>query len=188
MYLLYLAMADLSPANSLAVVQLAMNIVRLTVLAATAALVVLSRERGVVLGASALLLAHFATYHQVWEHHMSGVTLIAAVLLTAWGDRRGYSFATLACMLVLALPTPYVFFGAARNPALSDPAMTWPRAASYLTVLPKVLPVVVLLLMCVRDLVRAGFDSPKEVLVGLRHWREPAMDLVSSPTPREWPG
>jgi hypothetical protein len=74
---------------------------RLALLAATAGLVLLSRQASPLIGASALLLAHFVTYQHVWEHHFSGILAIGAVLLLSQAAGRKAEWTVMASMLVM---------------------------------------------------------------------------------------
>ncbi len=76
-------------------------------LAATALLVFHSRESRVRVGVSALLLANFLTYQQVWEHHITGVCVVAAILMTVPNYTRLRYVSVLFCLLLLALPTHF---------------------------------------------------------------------------------
>jgi hypothetical protein len=104
------------------------------------------------------LLAHFITYQHVWEHHISGILVISAALLTVPQRRKASSAFILGMMLILALPTPFGILDTAKNAALADPAVDWPRVYSYLIVLPKAIPMFALFIMCLVDLSRQGFD------------------------------
>ena len=126
------------------------------ILAAAALLVVGSKTRHVILGVCALLLAHFITYQHVWEHHLSAVMVIGALLLAVEAKQKWFVGAVLVSMVLLAIPTPYVLFDVAKDPRLWDPASRWPRAASYLIVLPKVVPTIVLFVVAVLKLCKAG--------------------------------
>jgi hypothetical protein len=136
----------------------------LVTLATMTLLVFHSRSRSVVPGVCALLLAHFLTYHHVWEHHMSGVCVLGALLLTT-GDRSGArTLAVLLSLLSLALPTPFGLLDLAKDPTVFDPATQWPRLASYAVLLPKVVPTIVLFAIAVGDLGRDGFFLPREAV------------------------
>jgi hypothetical protein len=133
----------------------------LLVLSAVTLIVWLSKSRDVVLGACALLLAHFITYQHVWEHHMSGVVVIGCLLMTIKGEMRSWKPIVLTCLLLLALPTPYVFFDTARDSSIWDAAGTWPRYASYLVILPKVIPTLALFVLCLIKLLQGGLVYPR---------------------------
>jgi len=136
----------------------------LVALAATAVLVVLSRNRSVVVGLCALLLAHFLTYRQVWEHHMSAVCVLGAMLLTTGERSRPRSMAVLVSLLLLALPTPFGLMDASKDPTVFDPSTQWPRYASYVVLLPKVIPTVILFACAIADLCREGLMWPREAV------------------------
>jgi hypothetical protein len=133
-------------------------------------IVVFSRKHNAILGACTLLLTHFVTYQHVWEHHLSGVLVIAALLLVVWEDRAKFTTISLVSMFLLALPTPFAFFEITRAPALLDPAVNWPRYVSYIILLPKVIPVLVLFLLCMLDLCKAGLESPLLAIANAGHF------------------
>ena len=130
--------------------------IRLSVLAATTMIVLLRGNKHIVIGASALVLAHFLTYQHVWEHHMSAVLVIGALMLTVNEIPKWFTVTVLASMVCLALPTPFVFFDTLKDPSVFDPSFDWPLYASYLEVLPKVLPTMALYFACVGMLLKHG--------------------------------
>jgi len=135
---------------------------RMTLLAGTALLVIYSRCDSVVAGVVALLLGHFLTFPDVWEHHLSAVCVLAAMQIE---DRshRGLTIAPLLVSLVLlALPSPFAQFDAEKDPSIWDPSASWPLHMRYLLVLPKVAPCVLLYVIAVRQLSRAGFHPSKD--------------------------
>ncbi len=113
---------------------------RAVVLAATALVVLRSRNDDAVLGASALLLAHFVTFGHEWEHHACATVLIGLALLTVRAFPRRQLVWTAAAVAVLVLPTPYALFDHAKDPAVWDPAVDWPAWQRYAVLLPKTLP------------------------------------------------
>ena len=133
---------------------------RYAAFAATSLLVLLSKRRSVLVGVPALLLAHFLTYQHVWEHHMSGVSVLAAVMLTARDRGRLFSYAILFSLLLLSSPTLFGVFDVARDRAVFDPSGQWPKYASYLIVLSKVIPTLTLYLCSTVYLGRSGLMSP----------------------------
>lgn len=133
---------------------------RWTVFIITSLLVIFSKHPGVILGACTLLLAHFMTYQHVWEHHLSGVLIIGAFLLSVLYAARWNRRIIFTCLLLLALPTPFILFDTAKNPQIWDPAINWPAYASYIILLPKVLPLITLWLVGCLSLLRAGFRTP----------------------------
>ena len=146
------------------------GVLRNLVLAATALLVLSSRRQAVMVGVAALLLAHFITYQRVWEHHVSAVAVLAAMLLTVPDWSRTTTLVILGSLLLLVIPTPFVWMDTARNPQVWDPSLEWPRWWSYLLVLVKVVPTVTLFAVVVRELVRAGLRSPRAVVA---EWNRP---------------
>ncbi len=173
-YLVYLLAGDLGLQPLLTGWSGVTLIIRLLALGGTAWLVLASRNRCVVTGAVAMLLAHFVSYPHVWEHHASGILLLAALLLTTGlAEKRGLPV-IIGSIVLLALPTPFLFFDLIRDPRVWDPAVDWPRYASYLVLLPKVIATAALYITCVAALWRAGRYGTKETL-GL---------VISGATPR----
>ena len=167
---LYLTGNDLALGLFITNWDILVNSFRLILFIVVAFIVVLSRKDNPILGACTLLLTHFVTYQHVWEHHMSGVLVIAALLLVVWADQAELTAIGLLSMFLLALPTPFALFDITRSPALLDPAINWPRYASYMIVLPKVIPVLVLFLLCVFDLCKEGLESPLRVIANVGHF------------------
>ena len=165
-YLLWQLANDLSLTSLLAHWEAAIGALRLLVLALVALLVVLSKATNRA-GVSALLLAHFVTYQHVWEHHYSAVCIIAAVMMTIPAMRKQYG-QILLCMLVLALPTPFGLFDIAKDPAVFDPTLTWPRIQVYLVILPKALPALYLFILAIRRVLQAGLVTPMQVFKNLQ--------------------
>jgi glycosyl transferase family 87 len=149
---LYLAARDLDARWLLTHWAAAVGWLRIAVIAATVLLVVF-KDPPPALGASALLLAHFATYQHIWEHSVSGVVVIAAVLAMLPVRSSHEDRILWACLIVCALPTPFALFDA-KDPRMGDPTVTWPRYAWYLIVLAKALPTVGLLAWSVRRIAR----------------------------------
>jgi hypothetical protein len=139
------------------------SVLRVSVLGATALVVLLSKTRQVTVGVCGLLLAHFITYQHVWEHHMSAVVVIGALLLTTQHHHRWFTPLVLISMLALALPTPFALFDIAKDPKVYDPALTWPRYASYMVLLPKVVPTLLLFISSVIMLCRRPGISQEQI-------------------------
>ena len=140
------------------------HLFRSLVLAATALLVFHSREPRVGVGVSALLLAHFLTYQHVWEHHMTGVCVVAAILMTVPDRTRLRYIAVLSCLLLLALPTPFGLIDVEKDSWVFSPGEQWPRYALYIIVLPKVLPTLALYVIAMHEVFRSGFRTPREAI------------------------
>jgi len=138
---------------------------RLALLGITAGLVLISRQNMPLIGASALLLAHFITYQHVWEHHFSGILTISAILLLSQGTDRKVELTIAACMVVLAVPTLFGILDTAKDPSIGDPSVDWPRWASYLLVLLKVAALWILYGVSAGLLLRAGVQSPRTTLL-----------------------
>jgi hypothetical protein len=133
---------------------------RLLLLAGTSLLVLHARRASTVVGVAALLLAHFLTYQHVWEHHMSGVCVLGAVLLTTRDLGTPARVAILLSLALLSAPTLFGVFDGAKDAAVWDPSGAWPRPALYAIVLPKVLPTVILYAVAAGSLFRGGLMSP----------------------------
>ncbi len=90
------------------------RILRVTVLGLAAWAVLFGRRGDLLAGVGLVLIGHFASFLLLWEHHVSGA-LVAGVLLLAGmqadvrnaADTRRIAYAA-ACLVLLALPTPYV--------------------------------------------------------------------------------
>jgi hypothetical protein len=124
---------------------------RLAVLAATAAIVLRARAARVETSSALLLIAHFISNFQVWEHHMSGAT-VAGILLCAGLQRSGGSRISPVALLgtaALALPTPFALLG-------SDPSR-WTLLERVAPPLAKAIPLVLLYGVGARALWRAPF-------------------------------
>jgi hypothetical protein len=139
---------------------------RYAVLIGTALFVLLAKRTMVAASVPALLLAHFLTYQHVWEHHMSGVCALGALLLTAPAQPRWFTATVLVSLLILALPTPFALLDAAKVPEVDDPSVDWPWYGSYLIVLPKVLPTIALFCCAVGYLGGDGWISLKALSKG----------------------
>jgi hypothetical protein len=68
-----------------------------------------------------MLLAHFLTYHHVWEHHYSGVLVLVLLGLGRVGPTPWLSIPA----VLLALPTPFVLLDTSLDPAVADPSTSW---------------------------------------------------------------
>jgi hypothetical protein len=176
---------------------------RNAVLAGTAALVLLARRPRLVRAAVALLLAHFVSYAHVWEHHMSAVLVLGLLLLREhWPAAPADTLSSADCtartpaqratlppaaivsllaVLILALPTPFVFLDVAKDPSVVDPSVRWSAAARLLLAGSKALPTLALYIVAVatlcrrdRTLVRAnrlGGSLPRPLRPSIRQIR-----------------
>ncbi|MBN2564157.1 MAG: DUF2029 domain-containing protein [Candidatus Eisenbacteria bacterium] len=163
-YLLYLLLkgSGLSPAWPAFT-----GILHVFLLGATAVVVFMSRDKRLVVGACAMVLAHFAGYAQVWEHHYSGVIVLGVLLLSQWRDGSRLVPVTVAALVLMALPTPFALFDVARDPAVWDPSTDWSLGASVAVVIPKALPLFALYVASMVPLLAAGVRSPREALRSL---------------------
>ncbi|MFX0197531.1 MAG: glycosyltransferase 87 family protein [Candidatus Hodarchaeota archaeon] len=163
-YFIYLLANDLSLHGVLLNWIILVRYFRLFILTVTAIIVLLSKEKRIVIGVVVLYLAHFLTYSHVWEHHMSGVIVISLMLFMIKHEKKWLIGLVIACLVMLALPTPFVFFDEMKDPTIGDLAAIWPRYVSYLVLIPKVFPSLILFLLCMKLLCRHGFYSPIFVL------------------------
>ncbi|MFC1462518.1 glycosyltransferase family 87 protein [Verrucomicrobiota bacterium] len=164
MHLLYLLIRDCGLSCVIFPWTITAAAVRWAALGGTALLVLFSKRDNAVLGVSALLLAHFISYVHVWEHHCSGIVVLGLLMLTVKYDRRWAVPLIVTSVVLLCLPTPFGVFDQAKNPALWDPAGGWPRYASYVVLLPKVIPTLALYVLCMTTLCRSGFTFPRKHL------------------------
>jgi hypothetical protein len=143
---------------------------RVIVLGATAAAVLLSRDDRVVLGSSAMLLAHFVTFGHEWEHHACATVLLGLALLTVPGGSRRSAAAIIAAVTLLVLPTPFALFDRAKDPTVWDPTTDWPAYARYAVLFPKALPALLLYALSMARLWGAGFGRarPEEAAASSR--------------------
>jgi hypothetical protein len=164
-YLLYSLLHDLGHDPSLESWHWFVLRLRWTILSCTVIVVLLSRSRSLVLGAAALIMAHFVSYAQMWEHHATGV-LIMVVLLIREMNQQGMPLrhplvvALIVASVWLALPTPFALFDAAKNPDVFDPGLGWSGIERTSLILSKALPTLVAFLCAIVLVVRAGFISP----------------------------
>jgi hypothetical protein len=137
----------------------------LLVLSSTMIVVLLSRERRLWFGAATLMLAHFAGYVHVWEHHASAVLFIGLIVWLKRRDLasppgRAWSAAVAACLVLLASPTPFALLDGDFQPAQWDPSVGWSLAAKLLLASSKAVPVAGLWALLVLAHVRAGLSLP----------------------------
>jgi hypothetical protein len=161
-YLVFLALRDLGLPLRDGLPPAFLVVWRYAWLGLAAALVLGSRCRSVVVGANALVLAHFLGFAHVWEHHASGCVVLGAALLAALArepelhDRRAIAVA-LGALVALALPTPFALFDTVRDPLALDPPSDWPPFATYLCAASKALPSLLLFAVCAHLLWRQGW-------------------------------
>jgi hypothetical protein len=116
-----------------------------------------------------MILAHFLSYADVWEHHMSGALVVGMLILWSITEegpdsaRGRLSMVMAICLLLLALPTPYVFFDLAKDPAVFEPGLQWSPFVRDVLVLSKVAPTATLYGSCLLILSSAGFALPWRV-------------------------
>jgi hypothetical protein len=128
------------------------------VIGAIAVFVVWSKPT-LVTGGLTLTLGHMLSYRHVWEHHASGAVLIAVFLLMRMHQDRSWPgrWIALACLVALALPTPFVLVDAL-NVRIYDPTPMWSATGRYILPLCKAIPELILcvltLIQCNRE--RAG--------------------------------
>lgn len=103
-------------------------------------LLVMRRQGSLIVLGSLLLLAHFVSYPQVWEHHMSAVCCIIAALVISNETSKLHKQISMACLIAMALPTPFYFFNRMYTTDLDSPFLGWPITYLYILVLSKALP------------------------------------------------
>jgi hypothetical protein len=136
------------------------KLARAVLLGGTAILVLLSKDRRPILGVCTLLLAHFVSFAHVWEHSMSAVALLGVALLGEEMAALRVRAVVAAAIVLLALPTPFVFLDKAQDPRVWDPSASWSPIARYMLLCPKALPTFALYAAGVSQLGRAGFARP----------------------------
>ncbi len=141
------------------------HILQIALLGAATAASLVSRLRAPLVGGAALYLAQSLSYLDVWEHHMSGVIVVGLGLLwglEASGDGPSFSLRALvwSALICLALPSPYVFFDTAADPSVWDPSQSWALGAKLLIPLTKAGPELLLFVVGLARLVRAGLAWP----------------------------
>ncbi len=163
-YFAFLLVSDLKSSFMVTNWDTVEGILRFVLLGSTAIFVLFSRRNNVILGSVALLLAQFLSYKHVWEHHMSGVVVLGLLLLTVVSSgelsSRKFIFFTVGCLVLLALPTPFVFLDRLKDPSVYDPFNKLAPQLRYLLVLPKVLPTLGLYLLSMFILGKSGFGWP----------------------------
>lgn len=111
----------------------------------------LFRHRHLCLAVSSILLAHFLGYLHVWEHHMSAVCAIGAIMLCCPDQSKMFYRLVLASLVLLALPTPYaLFFYLLPESNFNDVFLSWPAYALVAVVLSKLIPTSVLFVLSLR--------------------------------------
>jgi hypothetical protein len=111
---------------------------RAGVLGATTTIVLRARDARIETASALLLISHFISYFQVWEHHMSGA-IVAGVLLCSGLERSGRTRLVPMVLIgtaALALPTPFAVLG-------SDPS-SWTLLERLALPLSKAIPLVLL--------------------------------------------
>lgn len=134
---------------------------RVLILGGAVGLVLLARRKDLILSGSLLLLAHFASFPHVWEHHMSGVGVIALLVLLHLTEagrsepREPWTIvAAVTALVLLLLPTPFVLLDRGVDPNLWDPSPLWSAGGRLLMPSVKALPVLILLGLAARGLLR----------------------------------
>lgn len=135
---------------------------QIAVLGVSAIVIWLSRARNLVLGVSAMMLAHFLSYVHVWEHHMSGAlifALLTSLSLERAGDRGRATIAAVAAVC-LALPTPFALLDTSPDPTVWNPGIYWPFYQRLLLAASKWIPVSICYGLCIEHFARAGLIRP----------------------------
>ncbi len=137
------------------------------VVGVTAVVVMLSRCTSLGMGVAALVMAHFVGYSQVWEHHMSGVVVVGCLMLHAMRQDETYSgrleVVVIGALIVLALPTPFVWLDTAKDIRVWDPSTEWPAWSRYALIMSKAVPATILYGVAMTWLFRSGFTRPFKV-------------------------
>jgi hypothetical protein len=154
---------------------------RSLVLGGTALLVLFGRARGALVGAIAMLLAHFVSYVHVWEHHASGIIVLGVLLLVILQRRMrqdvgrasargkppvaslvdGVAFGVAAvATVILALPSPFALFDTVKDPHVWDPSVGWSLGVRVALAGSKAVPSAVLFLVALREALRDGLGLP----------------------------
>ena len=144
---------------------------RVLLLAGTAVAVLAARKVSPLGGAAALLLAHFVSYPQVWEHHLSGVLVAGLLVALSWqreraGPRCLIWIAGLALVL-LAVPTPFVWLDRAKDATVTLPSGDWSLAARIFLVAVKALPTLALYAVSLVLIGRGGWGRSQPRVSGV---------------------
>jgi hypothetical protein len=147
----------------------------LGVLAITVVAVFLSRETRLWAGVATVMLAHFVGYVHVWEHHSSAILVIGLIV---WLKRRElavppgrvWGAAVVACLAVLALPTPFALLETDFDGAQWSAAGGLSTAAGLLLASSKALPLTLLWALLLHAHVRAGLAWPWKRCALLDRW------------------
>ena len=147
---------------------------RMLLLGGTGLAVLFGRSRDVSIGTAAMMLAHFVSYADVWEHHASGIIVIGLLLLSALERREregltGHRWSFIgagAAVVVLALPTPFALLDVAKDVSVWNVSRDWSIAASAIVVACKAVPAAALYAVALREVLRGDPRSPR------RHPRE----------------
>jgi hypothetical protein len=115
------------------------------------AVIIVWRRPTMLTGGIALTLAHMISYKHVWEHHASGAVVLGVFLVVRLLDAGGWRrWAAFACVVVLALPTPFALIDA-YNP-FHEPQ--WPLAWWFAIPACKALPTFALWVLALMQVVR----------------------------------
>lgn len=119
---------------------------RVSVLGSAAVLVLVKGRDHLRLSVAILLLAHFLSYFQVWEHHYSAALIVGTFVYLAAPQSTGWLSHPwlLAALVLIALPTPYLLL-----PADSG---RWTLLQRLILPLSKALPLSVVFAMAGRHL------------------------------------
>ncbi|MBA3458653.1 MAG: DUF2029 domain-containing protein [Deltaproteobacteria bacterium] len=144
LYMVFLAMKGIAgPAAVKGFLIFARNW-QLVVLGITAILV-LWKKPTILTGGLTLALAHMISYKHVWEHHASGAVVLGVFLLVRLNQDRAWigRWIALGCVIVLALPTPFVLVDTL-DPHIYDPTPMWSPFWRFTLAASKGLPMFVL--------------------------------------------
>ncbi len=160
-YLAYLSAKFMKLSAVLDHWDIAAGLWRLCLLALTSLVVLFNKKNLVSVGAVAMILAHFLSYPEVWEHHISAVLVVGVLLLVVIyheeSSARVLIWLTVASLVLLALPTPFALFDQMKDPKVWNPFVGAPLPVSFLLVLTKAFPTGLLYLVCLTTLSSSGF-------------------------------
>lgn len=105
-----------------------------------------------------LLILHFFTYPDSWEHHLSGLGAIGIFLLITEENPAWFRNCLMVCLLFIALPTPFYLLNQQYGLIEPNPFLGWPKSAQYLLILPKCIPVCIFSIAMYIRILREGFN------------------------------
>ncbi len=164
LYLIEKALGTLRPAGF----QTFAKAWQLAIIGSTALFVFLKRPT-MLTGGIALVLAHLLSYKHVWEHHSSGTVVLAVFLLVGLhADRWAGRWVALGCLILLVVPTPFVFVDAI-DARVTEPTPSWTPFGRLILPLSKAIPTfglwLVALIQSHRESAAARRATPERICV-----------------------